>query len=728
LHFPKKRSLGRLSMQDESIKITTNVFDWRDNDSWEYLAEARGDVVVPVGKRLSLFVNQSGIKDLSPLSKLGANDLYEVIFPWPRGDDIKPDDGCMPHIAHLTGLKILDLRYTSITSKGLRFLRSLKSLEQLYLPVKTTNAGLAQITGLQSLKKLCCVKASFTSTGLVHLVKLRSLVELDLDLERNCDGGMVYLAKLPLLRSLIIHDFLGDAGVECLSGLSGLQYLDITDTQITDEGLGYLSGLSGLKHLNLTLTQITDTGLVYLRGLRSLRNLDLSKTRITDIGMPHLAQIKSLESLELPTQVITDRGLAHVGKLGKLKFLSVGESSKSSISDTGLRHLSKLDLLEELNIAGTGITNTGMLHIGKLAKLKQLRIGATLTDEGLAKLTTLKSLNQLTINSAGDSTKITISGLTRLNEMSNLTYLNVDGLVQDNSRLNISGLTKLEKLSIRGDIRLSDQDLACFANLTHLKWLQGIYGISDVGAAYLKNLTSMERLTIGGADLTDRGLSYLSNMNNLNNLTLRGNFTDEGLRHLEKLKSLKLLKIYSANNFSPTALEHLRSRLPNLRIFNVKRDRKIRQSKRESKVGDIAPPFVVKTLDGKELKLEDYHDKAVLLYFWAMWCKPCVASTPRIKSFYKSMEQYNDFEMIGLSLDDSENTLAQYINQNNLVWPQVCLGLHSRLAADYGLDDHAPVYILVGPDGRILLSGTHSLSKIEATVQKVLADKSVRKR
>ena len=56
-----------------------------------------------------------------------------------------------------------------------------------------------------------------------------------------------------------------DAGLEHLTGLSKLEFLDLGDTQVTDAGLGHLAGLSELESLNLFNTQVTDAGLKELR-------------------------------------------------------------------------------------------------------------------------------------------------------------------------------------------------------------------------------------------------------------------------------------------------------------------------------------------------------------------------------------------------------------------------------------------------------------------------------
>jgi thiol-disulfide isomerase/thioredoxin len=36
--------------------------------------------------------------------------------------------------------------------------------------------------------------------------------------------------------------------------------------------------------------------------------------------------------------------------------------------------------------------------------------------------------------------------------------------------------------------------------------------------------------------------------------------------------------------------------------------------------GQMAPDFELESLDGKTVRLSDFHGKAVLLNFWATWC------------------------------------------------------------------------------------------------------------
>ena len=62
--------------------------------------------------------------------------------------------------------------------------------------------------------------------------------------------------------------------------------------------------------------------------------------------------------------------------------------------------------------------------------------------------------------------------------------------------------------------------------------------------------------------MTDRGLLHPANMKELNNLSVEGNSTDQGLRYLEGLTSLRSVTVNSSTNLSQSAIDHLRNTLP----------------------------------------------------------------------------------------------------------------------------------------------------------------------
>lgn len=584
VHFPSDRSLGMLKIQDAGIVRQIKDFnywvvksDWWNPD-WEYLCEATGDVTVPAGKRLALFVNKVAWRDLSPLSELRPNDLYMLSLA--GSISVKPDDRCMQHIAGLTGLKVLSLLGTNISSKGLRYIKDFKKLERLYLPDRITNAGMADVAELHSLKGLYFKINRVTNAGLRHLSKLTSLEELELGGGQIDDAGLVHLAKLKSLNYLLLFGYFSDAGMAHLKDIPNLRILNIGFLgQITDEGLANLAGCTQLERISLGWNEnITDKGASYLATIPSLKMIDLSHAHITDAGLAHLAKIKSLEYLELPRERVTNKGLGYLWQLTNLKHLKIPRTShRVPYADKGLEELSKLQALEELFIADLGVTDAEMSHVAKLTNLKRLTLfGCPITNKGLAKLKALKSLEYLWLY---EPQNITISDLKDLNALPNLVELNVQEIIQDNSGLDISGLTRLEKLMIgthhKGD-GIRDEDLACLANLKNLRWFQVSQAITkplsltDAGVAHLAGLTNMDRLTIGGPELTDKALGYLKDMKKLDMLNIYGgNFTDEGLANLEGLKALQFVRLAGTHQFSPRATNRLKKELPNLYSFKI---------------------------------------------------------------------------------------------------------------------------------------------------------------
>jgi peroxiredoxin len=67
-------------------------------------------------------------------------------------------------------------------------------------------------------------------------------------------------------------------------------------------------------------------------------------------------------------------------------------------------------------------------------------------------------------------------------------------------------------------------------------------------------------------------------------------------------------------------------------------------------LGDPAPNFQLRDLDGRLVSLEQYRGKVVLLNFWATWCGPCRVEMPAMEQLYRSLSR-RDFEILAVSTD-----------------------------------------------------------------------------
>ena len=83
-----------------------------------------------------------------------------------------------------------------------------------------------------------------------------------------------------------------------------------------------------------------------------------------------------------------------------------------------------------------------------------------------------------------------------------------------------------------------------------------------------------------------------------------------------------------------------------------------------------APDFSITTADGEYISLDDLKGKVVLLDFWGTWCPPCVASLPALRTLHKKFSNDSPFVMIGVSVNDEEDTWRAFTAKEKMVWPQ----------------------------------------------------------
>jgi peroxiredoxin len=79
-------------------------------------------------------------------------------------------------------------------------------------------------------------------------------------------------------------------------------------------------------------------------------------------------------------------------------------------------------------------------------------------------------------------------------------------------------------------------------------------------------------------------------------------------------------------------------------------------------VGSKAPPFTLKTPQGKTVSLASLRGKAVLLELFATWCPHCNAEAPHLKELYAKLPRSKVvFVSIDGNSDDAASALAYHI-------------------------------------------------------------------
>ena len=128
----------------------------------------------------------------------------------------------------------------------------------------------------------------------------------------------------------------------------------------------------------------------------------------------------------------------------------------------------------------------------------------------------------------------------------------------------------------------------------------------------------------------------------------------------------------------------------------ARRHQKVNLSGTGSRPGQLEPDFSLRDLDGRTVALADYRGKVVLLNFWATWCEPCRQEIPEFIQLQKSNSK---LQILGISLDDSEEPVHSFYNEFKMNYP-VAVG-DAALATRYGGILGLPITFLIGCDGRI---------------------------
>ena len=161
-----------------------------------------------------------------------------------------------------------------------------------------------------------------------------------------------------------------------------------------------------------------------------------------------------------------------------------------------------------------------MRRLGQLAGLKGLRVlmlGGSLCSQGLTQIAGHTGLTQLAIGGNG----VTDAELIHVAAIKGLQQLTIH-----KSRVTGPGLVSLVGLS----------------SLTSLD-LQDSAGVGDDGAEYLKKLSSIQTLGLGGTKVSDAGLAHLNDLKSLGRLVVGRGVTDAGITAIRHaLPTIKVIR------------------------------------------------------------------------------------------------------------------------------------------------------------------------------------------
>ncbi len=275
-------------------------------------------------------------------------------------------DADMAKVARITSLRKLDLSYTKVTDTGIEHLKALPAVVELncYFAEYLTHDAVRHLRGWKKLERLNLHGTRADSKVFAHLEQITSLRWLDIGFTNVDDEGFESLAALSRLEHLGIGgNRLNGTGLEVLKVLPALVSLDVSGIQrvdsglwslpLTDENLRRIGALTGLTRLNLARADLPNLDIDHPFRIgeerRELRDLS------------PLEKLPNLESLDLSKQHVSVEALKSLARLPKLRELRLG--LVSSLDDSAEPVLASLTQVRTLYISGSKMSAATLARV-----------------------------------------------------------------------------------------------------------------------------------------------------------------------------------------------------------------------------------------------------------------------------------------------------------------------------------------------------------------------------
>jgi thiol-disulfide isomerase/thioredoxin len=117
--------------------------------------------------------------------------------------------------------------------------------------------------------------------------------------------------------------------------------------------------------------------------------------------------------------------------------------------------------------------------------------------------------------------------------------------------------------------------------------------------------------------------------------------------------------------------------------------------------GEQAPSLKLKSADGKEVSLDSFRGKSVLIDFWATWCSPCVDALPKLDKIYQEAKD-KGLVLILVDRDEETKTATDFLTKKGYNWPDFHDdGEIEKIMGSSGI----PREVLIDAQGKIVYDG-----------------------
>jgi len=282
LVFPKKFSFGKLfTYNDKDPAHLASAKDVVADELGTAIGNARGSVALSLPPHAPIYLSASYELIKHPQALLEVKPDVVDALSFGNFGVVEDLGKIYEPLAHLTGLRLLDLDVSEVNDENMLYLKTLVNLENLSLT-------------------MCQVRGKcFKSLPFPRLNKL--------ELSGNTLDNEAYaaIARYKTLEWLSVgHTGADDAALIELTKLKQLRHLGLTQCKVSARGLALIKTMPRLQELELMGTRLTLHDLISLKGMSSsLKVLTLPSGKFSRQDR-HLLQLALPKTqLNLPQQV-----------------------------------------------------------------------------------------------------------------------------------------------------------------------------------------------------------------------------------------------------------------------------------------------------------------------------------------------------------------------------------------------------------------------------------------
>jgi cytochrome c biogenesis protein CcmG/thiol:disulfide interchange protein DsbE len=130
-----------------------------------------------------------------------------------------------------------------------------------------------------------------------------------------------------------------------------------------------------------------------------------------------------------------------------------------------------------------------------------------------------------------------------------------------------------------------------------------------------------------------------------------------------------------------------------------------------------APPFTLRSIDGKSVSLADFRGRPVVVNFFGAWCEQCLNELPLLVEL---RQRHPGLDVVGILFRESVEAGRGAAESSGVDWP-VLVDPDGRAAAAYGVAS-APATFFIRADGTIAgdLLGPVSIGLLDKQAGKII--------